>query len=370
MKVICDRSALVDAVNIAGAVVVSRTPSPVLLCIRMTAADGILSLASTDLEVGLRLKVDQVDVQEEGEALIPADKLAQIVRASDDPTLTIETDDNAVHIRGADSHFKMYGYDPKDAPEVRDFADAKVDCEIDAGVLHSMISRTIFAAAAEHSRYAINGVLFDRDGKKLRMVATDGRRLAVTAGECKAKDGKAHCIIPTKALNLLNKLIDDPETLVRVAIDENQVVFAIGEGSVAAVLSSNLVEGAFPPFEDVIPRDLDKRVSFDSHMLASAIRRAALLTNEESKGVRLSFEKEQLTLTSRAPEMGEAEIHLDLDSYEGDPLEIGFNPGFIVDALKVVDGKNVIFEMKAPNKPGVIRTGSDFTYVIMPVNLQ
>jgi len=326
MKVICDRAALVDAVNIAGAVVVSRTPSPVLLCIKMTAGDGMLSLASTDLEVGLRLNVDQVDVQEPGEALIPADKLSQIIRASDDPTLTIETDDSAVHIRGADSHFTVYGYDPKEAPEIRDFGDSKVDCEIEAGHLHEMISRTIFAAAAEHSRYAINGVLFDRNGKKLRMVATDGRRLAVTNGECKAKDGNASCIIPTKALNLLNKLIDDPETLVRVALEENQIIFAIGEGANAAVLSSNLVEGAFPPFEDVIPRDLDKRVSFDSHQLSSAIRRAALLTNEESKGVRMSFDKEQLTLTSRAPEMGEAEIHLDLDSYEGDPLEIGFNP--------------------------------------------
>lgn len=370
MKVICDRSVLVDAVNLSGAVVVSRTPSPVLLCIKMTAKDGVLSLASTDLEVGLRLNVDQVDIQEPGEALIPADKLSQIVRASDDPTLTIETDDNAVHIRGADSHFKVYGYDPKEAPEVRDFGEAKVDCEIEAGHLHALVSRTIFAAAAEHSRYAINGVLFEREGKKLRMVATDGRRLAVTTGECKAKDGKASCIIPTKALNLLNKLIDDPETLIRVAIDESQIVFSVGDGANAAVLSSNLVEGAFPPFEDVIPRDLDKRVSFDSHMLSSAIRRAALLTNEESKGVRMSFDKEQLTLTSRAPEMGEAEIHLDLDSYEGDPVEIGFNPGFIVDALKVVDGKQVMLEMKAPNKPGVIRTGNDFTYVIMPVNLQ
>jgi DNA polymerase III subunit beta len=223
MKVICDRAALVNAVNLSNAVVVSRTPSPVLQCIKMTAKDGMLSLASTDLEVGLRLNVDQVDVQEEGEALTPADKLSQIVRASDDPTLTIETEDSAVHIRGADSHFKMYGFDPKESPEVREFGDAKVDCEMDAGHLHAMINRTIFAAAAEHSRYAINGVLFDRNGKKLRMVATDGRRLAVTNGECRAKEGKASCIIPTKALNLLNKLIDDSETLIRVAIEDNQV---------------------------------------------------------------------------------------------------------------------------------------------------
>ncbi|MCI0676666.1 MAG: DNA polymerase III subunit beta, partial [Phycisphaerales bacterium] len=174
MKVICDRTALVNAVNVAAGVVASRTPQPVLQCVKITADKdaGRLTLAATDLEVGLRLGVDQVDVQKPGEALIPADKLVQIVRACDDPTLTIDTKDHTVHIRGQGSHFTIFGFDPKEAPAVRDFADAKVDCEIDAGTLRSLISRTLFAAAAEHSRYAINGVLFERDGKKLRLVAT------------------------------------------------------------------------------------------------------------------------------------------------------------------------------------------------------
>ena len=372
MKVICDRAALVDAVNLVGSVVVSRSPQPVLQCIKLTATDGQLTLAATDLEVGLRLNVDQVDVQKPGEALIPADKLVQIVRASQDPTLTLDTKEHTLHIRGKGSHFTVFGFDPKEAPAVRDFTDAKVDSEIDAGLLRTLIARTLFAAAAEHSRYAINGVLFERDGKKLRLVATDGRRLAVARGEARptAKDGKATCIVPTKALNLLGKLIVDPEASVKMAIEENQAVFSIGEGNDAAVLSTNLVEGAFPPFEDVIPKDQDKKVTFDASELASAIRQAALLTNEESKGVRMSFKDKMLTLTSRAPEMGEAEIHMDLDKYDGDPLEIGFNPGFITDALKVVDGSEVIVELKAPNKPGVIRTGNDFTYVLMPVNLQ
>lgn len=374
MKVICDRAALVEAVNLVGSVVVSRTPQPVLQCVKLTATEGQLTLAATDLEVGIRLGIDQVDVQKPGEALIPADKLVQIVRASDDPTLTLDTKDHTLHIRGKGSHFTIFGFDPKEAPTVRDFSEAKVDSEIEAGLLRTLIGRTLFAAAAEHSRYAINGVLFERDGKKLRLVATDGRRLAVARGEAKpasgGKDGKVACIVPTKALNLLGKLIVDPDATVKMAIEENQAVFNVGEGTDAAVLSTNLVEGAFPPFEDVIPKDQDKKVTFDAAELASAIRQAALLTNEESKGVRMSFADKKLTLTSRAPEMGEAEIHMDLEKYDGDPLEIGFNPGFITDALKVVDGNEVIVELKAPNKPGVIRTGNDFTYVLMPVNLQ
>lgn len=369
MKVICDRSALLDAVNVVGGVVLARTPTPVLRCIKLSAADGLLTLAATDLEVSLRMGVEQVDIQEDGEALIPADKLGQIVRLCDDPTLTIESKDHTITIRGADSDFKIFGYDPKEFPAVREF-DGDVDCEVNAGILHTLISQTLFAAASEHSRYAINGVLFERNGKKLRLVATDGRRLALAQNECNTGAGDSSCIVPTKALKLMIKLVDDPETAVRIAIDENQVVFAVGDGPDRAVLASNLVEGAFPPFEDVIPKDQDKRVSFRADTLSSAVKRAALLTNEESKGVRLSFTEDKLTLTSRAPEMGEAKIEVELKEYEGEPVEIGFNPGFITDALNVVNVDEVTIELKAPNKPGVLRTGQTFTYVIMPVNLQ
>lgn len=370
MKVICDRAALLDAVNSVNGVVATRTPSPVLQCVKLTAADGVLSLAATDLEVGLRLTLDQVDVQEDGEALIPADKITQIVRSSSDATLTLETEDHTVHLRGADAHFTIYGYDPSEAPTVREMTEGEDDCEIDGDILQRLIERTLFAAAAEHSRYAINGILFERTANKLRMVATDGRRLAVARGACRGGEGNAACIIPSKALNLVARLVRDPDAPVRIAIDENQALFAIGKGDAASVLSCNLVEGTFPPFEDVIPKDQDKKVTFDVETLRSAIKRAALLTNEESKGVRLSFADQKLTLTSRAPEMGEAEIQVDIPAYEGDPVEIGFNPGFITDALKVIDGGDVIIELKAPNKPGVLRTGTEFTYVVMPVNLQ
>ena len=371
MKVICDRSAFQEAVNYVTSVVASRSPSPVHQCVKLTATEGVLTLAATDLEVGLMLGVEQVDVTEPGEALIPADKLAQIVRSSVDPTLTLETDDHAMKISGADAVFTIYGFDPKDAPVVRGhdaLTEENVDCDVPAGVLQMLIQRTLFAAAAEQSRYAINGVLFERHDTKLRMVATDGRRLAVARGRAVTGEGDSACIVPSKALNLVGKLARVPEATVRVVMDDNQVIFGIGDGPAAAVLSSNLVEGSFPPFEDVIPKDQDKKVTSNVDALSSAIKRAALLTNEESKGVRLSFENNRLTLRSRAPEMGEAKVEVDL-AYEGDALDIGFNPTFITDALRVIDEGDVIIELKAENKPGVIRTGNDFTYVVMPVSL-
>lgn len=395
MKVVCDRAALLDAVNLVSGAVAARTPRPQLTCVKLAASKsggvGELSLVATDGELSLSLKVAQVDVQQAGEALIPADKLRQIISAEDtEPTLTLEVEDEAMHIRGKDAHFKVFGYPATDFPPIPAFADvvagskgqdkAKAVFTHSAGGLESLIARTVFATAKETSRYAINGVLFKRDGKRLEMVATDGRRLALCRSNLSAsdKDTKAiSCIIPTKGLTMLQRLFSAPEDHVQVAITDNQIYFNVGSadgktGEGRAVLSSNLVEGSFPPYEDVIPKDHDKRVTFDKDVLNSAVKRAALLTNEESRGVRLHFQgkNKQLELSSRAPEMGEAQVTVDIAKYDGDDIEIGFNPAFITDALKVINDPEVILELKAQNKPGLIRSGTDFVYVVMPVNLQ
>ena len=397
MKVICDRGALADAVNLVFGAVAARSPRVQLTCVRLTATKtggaGELTLLATDAEISIRLRLSAVDVQQPGELLIPAEKLRQIVSAEDhEPTLTIESDGEAAHIRGADAHFKVFGYPPADFPPVPDFAavvagsgdqpKAKAVLTHSAGALDSLVARTLFATARENSRYAINGVLLKRDGKKVEMVATDGRRLALcksTLAGASDKDAKQlSCIIPTKALTMLQRLIKDHDEVVHMAITDTQVFFALGtatgkgEESIRAVLSSNLVEGAFPPYEDVIPRDQDKKITFDRDVLGSAVRRAALLTNEESRGVRMKFvgKSKQLEVSSRAPEMGEANINVELAGYEGEDIEIGFNPAFISDALKVIPDPQVVMELKSSNRPGVMKSGNEFLYVVMPVNLQ
>jgi DNA polymerase-3 subunit beta len=396
MKVICDRGSLLAAINLVSRAVASRSPRVQLTCVKLSASKpakggGELVLSATDAEVAIKLTLTQVDVQQPGDALIPADKLKQIVSAEEnEPTLTIEVTQEICHIRGADAHFKLHGYSPQDFPPIPDFASvaagtggqppARATIAQSAGVLYSLVDKTLFATARENSRYAINGVLLKREGKRLEMVATDGRRLALcrTTVAGAEKDAPAvTCIVPTKALTLLRDLARDPEEAVSIAITENQIYFAFGvtnkdSTSPRAVLSSNLVEGAFPPYEDVIPKDNDKKVTFDRDLVKSAVSRAALLTNEESRGVRMRFTKadKMLELSSRAPEMGEAEVKVDLAGYEGDDLEIGFNPMFLVDALKVIPDPQVIMEMKDAKKPGVVRSGNDFVYVVMPVNLQ
>ena len=372
MKLICDRLSLSDALTMASGVVASRTPSPVLLCLKLTAkktgSGGTLQISATDSEIGLVLTVPNVDIKEEGEALIPADKLNQIVRACDDSTVSISVDRTLATISTESSTFKVFGYEPREFPGVRKPSD-RTDFEVDAGTLRRLINRTSFATARDDSRYAISGVLVDRKKTQLRLVATDGRRLAVARGTCKGGDTDITFIVPTKALNALLRLMSDPDAAVRVAREGNQVIFQVGDASSGATLVSSVDERAFPPFEDVIPKEHDRRATCDASELGGAIRRASLLTNEESKGVRMSFAQKQLTLTSRAPEMGESEVRIDGIAYQGEPIDIAFNPTFIVDVLKVIDSEQVIIEMKAPNKPGVIKVGNDFTYVVMPVSL-
>jgi len=366
MKVICDRGGLVESLNLVSGVVVARTPKPVLRCVKLKAQEGLMVLAATDLEVSVAVTTPRVEVTEAGETLVPCDKLLQIVRESVDPTLDLQVEQDVAHIRGPDSHFEIYGQPAADFPPEPQFT-GEPDFQIQAGLFARLISQTAFAAARETSRYAMNGVLIDREGKTLTVVATDGRRLALARGDCDAGSDSARqsAIVPTKALNLLQRLCTDEEQLVKVRIAENQIVFATEQ----MVLASNLVEGNFPPYEDVIPKDGDRKATIGTEVFGRAVRRAALLTDEESKGVRIAFSSEGVKLTSRAPDVGHAEIEAPVVGFEGEPMEIGFNPQFILDALKVVDVEQVVLALKAPNKPGLLKGGPDFFYVIMPVNL-
>ncbi|MEE2906649.1 MAG: DNA polymerase III subunit beta [Planctomycetota bacterium] len=369
MKVICDQGVLAEALGVIGGVVARRTPTPVLTCVRLTAQDGRLAMAATDTEASLKLVIDQVEVEKDGELLIPANKLLQIIRACDSPTVTLNGKGHHVQIISAGSNFKLNGYDPAESPEIPDFNSDNIDGTIDGGTLVPLVARSLFAAADEHSRYAINGVLFDRHDKKLRLVATDGRRLAVAAGECTKGSGERRCIVPSKALGLVRQLVRSPDANVSIVVDDHHVTFHVDDASGPSTLTTTLVEGKFPPFEDVIPKDQDKRCTIDREVLRAAIIRAALLTSEESRSVCMKFENEQLTLSSHEPEMGEAVIQLPLADWEGDELEINFNPNLLGDALKVIDTDQVLLEFKSPNKPGVLRTGRDFTYVLVPLNL-
>jgi DNA polymerase-3 subunit beta len=369
MKLICNRSALLEALNVAGNAVAARTTKPALQCVKLTATSDKLIVAATDLEVAIRYSDAQVQVEEQGEALLPVENLRNIVRESLDDTLSIEASSENALIRGQDSEFRIFVQNPADFPPIPDF-EGEADFEITAGVLKQLINQTLFAVAKESTRYAFNGVLVSIKGKKVNLVGTDGRRLAqakgdaISAGKKAAGDG-IKAIIPAKTLQLIDKLLGDSENKVSVQLHENQVIFSTPD----ATLTSNLVEGQFPPYEDVIPKDCDKKMSAGTADFLSAVRRASLLITDNSKGVRFTFSSQGLVLKSSSPEAGEATVKFAC-KVEGGDIEIGFNPMFLTEALRVADNDEILLEMTAPNRPGLLRSGTNFLYVIMPVSLQ
>ena len=229
---------------------------------------------------------------------------------------------------------------------------------IPAGALRQLVNQTLFAAARESTRYAFNGVLTVAKGKKISLISTDGRRLAMAKADLATdkldKEGRK-AIVPAKALAAIDKVLDDPAESVGIQFGENQIIFHTS----TATLTSNLVEGQFPPYEDVIPKESDRKMTASTADFLSAVRRAALLTTEESKGVRLAFSKKGLVLTSRSPGSGEATINFPC-KFEGADIEIGFNPQFVAEALKVVNSDEISLELTAPNRPGLLRGGRIF----------
>lgn len=363
MKCVIDRAALLEALAATSSVLLTRTPKPILQCIRVTAEKQGVILTAYDQEVGLRCVVKQVDVTKTGETLVPGDRLFSIVRESTDETLALETDGDVLQIRGTDSYFRINGQNVREYPPVPDM-EGDPDFVVKVAALREAVDKTLFAAARENTRYAINGVLWEKSGKHMNLVATDGRRLAMSGVSLEKAVGEDRsAIVPTKALSLLSKLHFDVDEAMDVQIKQNQVLLRTSR----ATISSVLVEGNFPKYQDVIPRDNDKKIPLQTETFRSAVRRAALLANMESKGVRIAISSEGMVLTSRSPEQGEARINVTVD-YKGTPIEVGFNPEFLLDALKVCDAE-VVFELKDPGRPGVLKSGPHFTYVVMPVNL-
>jgi DNA polymerase-3 subunit beta len=325
MKTRLPRQEFLDALTAAAAVAGGRTTKPILGCVKLATEADTLQVTATDGEMGLRLGVGTFSVDEPGEAVVAADRLLNIVREMPDAEIGLSTTERHCIVQGEGSEFKIFMHPPGDFPPVPGFED-EPDLIVDGTHLWRMINLTIYAAARETSRYAINGVLWQKTGKRLYLVATDGRRLARAGGSvAKSSSADFQVIVPAKALNVFERVFaparDRGEWTVDIKVMPNQALFRSGD----RLLSTALVEGNFPNYEDVLPKECDKLATINRIEFYSAVRRAALLTTDESRAVRLHFEGEELVITGQSPEQGEARVQMPVQ-YEGQPLEIGFNP--------------------------------------------
>jgi DNA polymerase-3 subunit beta len=373
MKTLCQREGLLSACQLTSAAMPTRGDlKPILKNIKAVADadEGRLTLIATDQEVGIRLDVRGMEIEEPGEAILPAKKLIDILREAGDERLVIEADASACAVKGTLSplEFEMPSEDPALFPDFPTFTDERYH-EITAGSLREMIRRTIFATADDGSgRPSMAGVMWELDGDHARLVATDGRRLAVAEGLATAT-GKHTTkgqtpVIPAKAMELLERnLHDDPEDTVKVCIRPNEVLFRTGR----AVIYSRLVEGRFPDYRTVLPKKSSVKVPITAAVFQAAVRQAAVMADNEAPRVTFTFAPEKLTLQSQGATSGRSRVEVPLE-YDGKKVEINFNPAYLIEMLKVLPpDADLVIELNDGESPALLRCGDTYTYLVMPL---
>jgi DNA polymerase-3 subunit beta len=365
MRFRCARQKLLEAFQVVGAVVSGRSIKQIYESVKVVSRDDELELLATDLEVAVRYVVPEVEILEGGALTVPAVRMRDILREIREDDVEVAWSESATHVSAGGSQFKVLGEDPEEFPRIPEMAGGAT-FRVARDTFRTLIDRTGFAAAKERTRYALNGILLLVSGTVIRCVTTDGRRLALMEGEVENPDEiEVEAIVPAKGMAQMVRALTEEDESLDIHVDENQALARTSR----AVIASRLVEGAFPNWQEVIPANSAHLVEMDRDELIGALRRAKLLTNQESRSVRLRFAEGKLVIASRALEVGEARIELDVP-YEGPELEIGFNPDYVIDALNVVRAERVHLELNGPTSPGKITDGESFTYVVMPVSLE
>jgi DNA polymerase-3 subunit beta len=363
MKITCRTQALHTAFQNVGAIVPPRPTRPILAAVLLVAENGQLELQATDLEIGIRFDLTEVEIEEPGRVAIPQARVASILRETADETVTLATDERHCAISASDSLFRLPIEADEDFPTIPVFDESSC-YEFERSDFVDMVSKSAFAAHKGKHRYALNGVLLMLTESKARMVATDGRRMARVEKKAKYPKGtEESVIVPVKALDQLIKVLADDDETIRVNIHENQLVAKTKQ----ATVTTRLVEGHFPPHESVIPTNCDKKLEVNREGFHSAVRRAALLTSEDSSAVVLHVEAGKMQVSSSAPETGEARVEMGIE-YDGGEFDIGFNPEFLTDFLRALSEETIRMEVRDSSSAGLFRAGKDVLYVVMPVS--
>lgn len=367
MKIRSPKEPLLAAMQTAASVVPARSPKPVLTNVKLEAEASGAVVSATDLEVGIRAGVEGVETLAPGAVLLPSSRLVAILReAAAGTVFEIESDGTAAVVKAPRSEFRLPVEDPLEFPSVATFP-AGACHELSAPLMHELVRRTVFATDNESSRYALGGVLLELSSSEVIAVGTDGRRLARMSGPCQIVGGDAadaQPIVPARAMQLVERSLSGADVPVHVAARTNEILFRTG----GTTISARLVEGRFPRWRDVFPERPDAaRVQLVAGPLLAAVRQAAIVTSEQSKGVDFSFEPGQLVLSGRSAESGESRVELPID-YVGAPVRIKLDPRFVSDFLRVLDGGTALsVEIADSQSACVCRTDDGYGYVIMPL---
>ncbi|MHB8381916.1 MAG: DNA polymerase III subunit beta [Candidatus Binataceae bacterium] len=380
MGLVIDRAALQTALAMMQGIVERRTTVPILGHVLLEPGSGSLRLSATDLEVGICTEVAARTAKDKSITL-NARKLFEIVREAEGDEVKLDTLDNDwVELKCGRAKFKMMGLDPRSFPAMPSQSVAKAEnaaakkvlkaeLGIASTVLASMIDKTVFSVSPDEARYNLSGVYLEAAGPGgVRMVATDGHRLSMVEREAPGFSMEGGAIIPRKGLQELRKVLDQTgDQDVKLSLDGQLAYMKRGSTEV----SMRLVEGEFPDYRGVIPKESKHAIGVDRDALFAAIKRAAIFSNERYHGVKFALTSGSLTVSSTSPEMGEASESLDVD-FRGEEFAIGFNANYLRDVLGIIPaGSKVELGLSDDVSPGVVRTEADtkFTYVVMPMRL-
>ncbi|MEF1288540.1 DNA polymerase III subunit beta [Vibrio sp. M260118] len=366
MKFTIERSHLLKPLQQVSGALGGRPTLPILGNLLLKVEDNVLSMTATDLEVELISRVNLEGEFEAGSVTVPSRKFLDICRGlPDDSVITFVLEADRVQVRSGRSRFSLSTLPANDFPNIEDWQ-SEVEVSLTQAELRVLVEKTQFSMANQDVRYYLNGMLFEIDGTTLRSVATDGHRMAVSQTELGADFAQKQIIVPRKGVLELVKLLDAPE---------QPVVLQIGSSNVRAevnnyVFTSKLVDGRFPDYRRVMPQTTTKTLEAGCDELRQAFSRAAILSNEKFRGVRVNLADTEMRITANNPEQEEAEEMLDV-SFEGEPIEIGFNVSYVLDVLNTLRCEKVRVSMSDANASALIENSEDDSamYVVMPIRL-
>ena len=368
MKFSLSKSKLSNCLQSILQVVPTKSTLPILTNILIEALENKLKISATDLDISITTTVD-CTVSRKGAAALPAKILFEIIRELPETEITFESTNTRVEIRVPNGSYKIAAVSSDDFPKLP-AVNTKKEIKVEGDDLVKMIRKTTFACSTDETRPALNGVLWQTSGDLMQMVATDGHRLAKVSVENKKLKGMSEdIIIPPKVLNLIPKFITGESKEVGVIFGENNIIFNLAE----TILTSRLIEGPYPNFEQVIPAKNDKKLVIAKDELGGAVRRVSILSNALTHQVKFAVDKGNLSLsTSNADVGGEGKEVLQCD-YQGDAIEIGYNATYVLDILSKIEEEEVVFELSTPVAAGVIYSPEvpkeEFLCLIMPLRL-
>src|SRR5256885_15566032 len=367
MKFSVSREKFLAQLGIAVRGVSTRSAIQTLSGVMLRASSDGLELQATDMELGIRVRVE-ASTDHEGSAVLPGRLLLDVVRSlpSDQLSLEYRSSEQAVELVSGPSRFHLRTLPADDFPRLPEAGDAAV-MRLPAGAFVETIGRVARSASRDETRPHLTGVLVSASGTDLRMVATDSYRLSVkeTALET-ALQGSFEANVPARALQELARIAQatEAETL-SVGVRSNQVVFDVG----GAVLSSRLIDGQFPNYRQLLPDAYEHELRLAGSELTEVVRRISLLAQKNAP-LRLSFKEGEVTVSAQTPDVGEASEALPIP-FQGEAFEIGFNPEFLRDGLESVDSGDLVLKLISPLRPGLIESadGTGVLYLIMPIRL-